>query len=332
MSRDCRDELISRIRMRIGNMMEAKSAAAAVEAVIRELANYEITERETAIVKYDDTNERILKRYCACLRIDGKSEGTIYQYRRTCRKLAEQIPKTFTEMGVYDIRYFLAMMKETGIKNSTLETARANLSAFFQWLTMEDLIRKNPCMNIKPIKCADEIRKPFTDTEIDALRSACRTKKERAILETLLASGIRVAELRDLNLRDIEFDRKIVHVLHGKGDKERTTYLTGIAVKHLQEYLRERKTLAEPVFLNRTGERITVGGVRFILNRIAERAGVDDVHPHRFRRTFASGLASRGMDVQDIQKLLGHSNINTTMVYVHTDQTAVAMSYQKYAI
>lgn len=332
MAKDCREELIGRIKARIGNVLDPKQAAATIEAIVTELANYEITERETAIVKYDDTNERILKRYCACLRIDGKSEGTIYQYRRTCRKLAEQIPKTFTEMGVYDIRYFLARMKETGIKNSTLETARANLSAFFQWLTMEDLIRKNPCMNIKPIKCADEIRKPFTDTEIDALRSACRTKKERAIVETLLASGIRVAELRDLNLRDVEFDRKIVHVLHGKGDKERTTYLTGIAVKHLQEYLRDRKTLAEPVFINRNGERITVGGIRFILKKIAKRAGVDDVHPHRFRRTFASGLASRGMDVQEIQKLLGHSNINTTMVYVHTDQTAVAMSYQKYAI
>lgn len=332
MTKDHREEFIGRIKTRLGFAMEPEQAAAAVEAVIQELANYEITERETALVQYDDTNARILKRYCACLRIDGKSEGTIYQYRRTCIKLAEEIPKTYTEMGVYDVRYFLARMKETGIKNSTLETARANLSAFFQWLTLEDLIPKNPCMNIKPIKCTDEIRKPFTDTEIDAIRSACRTKKERAIVETLLASGIRVAELRDLNLRDVEFDRKIVHVLHGKGDKERTTYLTGIAVKHLQEYLRDRKTLAEPVFINRNGERITVGGIRFILKKIAKRAGVDDVHPHRFRRTFASGLASRGMDVQDIQKLLGHSNINTTMVYVHTDQTAVAMSYQKYAI
>ena len=332
MTKDHREEFIGRIKTRLGYTMEPEQAAAAVEAVIQELANYEITERETALVQYDDTNARILKRYCACLRIDGKSEGTIYQYRRTCVKLAEEIPKTYTEMGVYDVRYFLARMKETGIKNSTLETARANLSAFFQWLTLEDLIPKNPCMNIKPIKCTDEIRKPFTDTEIDAIRSACRTKKERAIVETLLASGIRVAELRDLNLRDVEFDRKIVHVLHGKGDKERTTYLTGIAVKHLQEYLRDRKTLAEPVFINRNGERITVGGIRFILKKIAKRAGVDDVHPHRFRRTFASGLASRGMDVQDIQKLLGHSNINTTMVYVHTDQTAVAMSYQKYAI
>lgn len=332
MTKDHREEFIGRIKTRLGFKMDPEQAAAAVEAVIQELANYEITERETALVQYDDTNARILKRYCACLRIDGKSEGTIYQYRRTCVKLAEEIPKTYTEMGVYDVRYFLARMKETGIKNSTLETARANLSAFFQWLTMEDLIPKNPCMTIKPIKCTDEIRKPFTDTEIDAIRSACRTKKERAIVETLLASGIRVAELRDLNLRDVEFDRKIVHVLHGKGDKERTTYLTGIAVKHLQEYLRDRKTLAEPVFINRNGERITVGGIRFILKKIAKRAGVDDVHPHRFRRTFASGLASRGMDVQDIQKLLGHSNINTTMVYVHTDQTAVAMSYQKYAI
>ena len=332
MAKDCREELIGRVKARIGNVLDPKQAAAVIEVLVAELADYEVTVRETALAVYDDANDRILKRYCACLRIDGKSEGTIYQYRRTCRKLAETIPKQYSEMGVYDIRYFLAKQKENGVSNSTLETTRANLSAFFQWMTQEEIALKNPCMNIKPIKCTKEIRKPFSDVEIDALRGACRNKKERAIVEVLLASGLRVAELCALDLKDVEMERKIVHVLHGKGDKERTAYLTGIAVKHLQAYLLDRKTLSAPVFTNRLGERITDEGIRFILHSIGKRAGVDDVHPHRFRRTFATGLAARGMDVQNVQKLLGHSNINTTMVYVHTDDSAVAMSYSKYAV
>lgn len=332
MSKDCREELISRIRTNIGNTLNPEAAAAAIEAVIREMADYEIMERETALAIWDDENARILKRYSACLKLDGKSEKTIYQYMRSCQRLAEELGKPYTEMGAYDIRYFLAIQKERGVSNRTAENMRANLSAFFQWMTCEEIIPKNPCMKIKPIKCTEEIRLPFSDTEIDALRGACRNKKDRAIIEVLLATGLRVSELCDLNLCDLEFDRKIVHVMHGKGDKERITYMTGVSAKHLQEYLRERKVLSAPVFLNRSGERITPGGIRLILKEIAKRAKVDDVHPHRFRRTFASGLAARGMDVQDVRKLLGHSNINTTMTYVHTDETAVAMSYQKYAI
>lgn len=332
MSKDCREELISRIRTKIGNTLDPEAAAAAIEAVIRELADYEIMERETALAIWDDENARILKRYSACLKLDGKSEKTIYQYMRSCQRLAEELGKPYTEMGAYDIRYFLAIQKERGVSNRTAENMRANLSAFFQWMTCEEIIPKNPCMKIKPIKCTEEIRLPFSDTEIDALRGACRNKKDRAIIEVLLATGLRVSELCDLNLCDLEFDRKIVYVMHGKGDKERITYMTGVSAKHLQEYLRERKVLSAPVFLNRSGERITPGGIRLILKEIAKRAKVDDVHPHRFRRTFASGLAARGMDVQDVRKLLGHSNINTTMTYVHTDETAVAMSYQKYAI
>lgn len=332
MSKDCREEFVSRIKTKIGNALDPEAAAAAIEAVIRELADYEIMERETALAIWDDANARILKRYSACLKLDGKSEKTIYQYMRSCKRLAETIGKPYTEMGAYDIRYFLAIQKERGVSNRSVENMRTNLSAFFQWMTCEEIIPKNPCMKIKPIKCADEIRMPFADTEIDALRGVCRNKKDRAIVEVLLATGLRVSELCDLNLCDIEFDRKIVHVLHGKGDKERTTYLTGVSMKHLQAYLAERRSLTPAVFLNRTGERITPSGIRVILKEIGKRANVDDVHPHRFRRTFASGLAARGMDVQNVRKLLGHSDINTTMTYVHTDEAAVAMSYQKYAI
>ena len=329
---DNREILIQRLRARLGTILEPSIANAILHEITKELTDFEISERCTDLVVPDGMNEKILKRYCACLRLDGKSEQTIYQYHRSCIRLAECIQKPFTEMGVYDIRYFLAMEKERGISNSTLENTRANLSAFFQWLTIEDVIQKNPCLNIKPIKCHEEERKPFSDIEIDAIRGACKNIRERVLVEILLASGIRVSEFIALDLTDINTETGSVHVRHGKGDKERTTYLTPVAIRYYKQYLSERREINAAAFTNRYGERMTAGGVRSVLKSIGARAKVDDVHPHRFRRTFASGLAARGMDIQEVRKLLGHTNINTTMVYVHTDDSAVQMSYRKYAV
>lgn len=329
---DNRENLIRRLRGRIGSVLDPDVANAILNIIVKELADFEVTERCTDLVIPDGTNEKILKRYCACLNLDGKSKGTIYQYNRCITKLIQLIPKPVTDMGVYDIRYFLAMEKERGVSGRSLENNRACLSAFFQWMTNEDMIRKNPCMNIKPIKYTDECRLPFSDTEMDALRGACRTKKERAILEMLASTGLRVSELKDLDVTDIDLNTNTVKVRHGKGDKERITYMTDVAMKHYKEYLYDRKAMHTSAFVNRCGERLTANGIRLILNKIGERAGVDNVHPHRFRRTFATGLASRGMDVQEVGKLLGHANINTTMVYVHTNDASVKMSYSKYAV
>ena len=329
---DNRENLIRRLRGKIGSVLDPDVANAILNIIIKELADYEVTERCTDLIVPDGANEKILKRYCACLRLDGKSEGTVYQYNRTLVRLSQQIPKPFTEMGVYDLRYFLAMEKERGLSGRTLETTRANLSAFFQWMTNEDMISKNPCHNINKIKYTDECRLPYSDTEMDSLRGACRTKKERAIIEMLSSTGLRVSELKDLDVTDIDLHTNTVKVRHGKGDKERITYMTDVAMKHYKEYLYDRKGMHPAAFVNRCGERLTSNGIRLILKNIGNRAGVENVHPHRFRRTFATGLASRGMDVQEVGKLLGHANINTTMVYVHTDDSAVKMSYCKYAV
>lgn len=329
---DNRELFIQRIRTRLGIVLSPETANLVIGEITKELHDFEISERVTALTVPENPNEKILKRYVACLRIDGKSEGTIYQYARSCRKLSQCIGKPFTEMGVYDIRYFLAMEKERNVSNRSLENTRANLSAFFQWMALEDVIQKNPCLNIKPIKFTDEIRQPFSDTEIDSLRGACKSKKERAIIEVLLSTGLRVSELVSLDIGDIDLERLSCHVRHGKGDKERKTYMTTVAAKHLRSYLSERKEIHPAVFLNRFGDRIAVDGIQHILRTIGQRASVRDVHPHRFRRTFATGLAKRGMDVQEIQRLLGHTNINTTMIYVTTDESSVQMSYRKYAV
>ena len=330
MSKDYRMSFVKEVEQLLVRQYDPEEVALISNAVIKALEPYEITERCTDLVVQDDINEKLIRKYKACLLIDGRSEGTIGQYARTAQKLSDTIRKPFTEMGTYDIRFFLALEMERGVSNSTLETTRANLSAFFQWLTVEEIIPKNPIASIKPIKFPDEIREAFSDVELDALRGACRTTKERALIEMLVSTGVRVSELTSMEVRDINLETLAVHVIHGKGSKERMTYTTPVSAKHMINYLKSRKEDGPMLFYNKNHDPIAPNGIRFILNELAKRAGVSDVHPHRFRRTFATNLAKRGMDIQEIQRLLGHSNINTTMIYVRTDDTKVQASYRRY--
>ena len=294
------------------------------------LSNYEITDRCTDLIPVDDENQKIIKQYLACLAIEGKSEKTIQQYGRALQRISETICKSFTEYGVYDIRYYLACEKQRGISNATLENTRSYISAFFRWLSREGIVERNIMESVAVIKVPKEVREPFSDIEIDMLRGACKNLKERALVETLLATGVRVDELSNMNIDDIDFSTMTVHVLHGKGAKERITYINNICRKHLMAYLESRKDNCLPLFVNYRKDRLNNGGIRNILNTIGTRAGVENVHPHRVRRTFATGLAARGMDIQEIQKLLGHSNVNTTMKYIKINDDQVQASYKRY--
>ena len=301
------------------------------QAITKILANYEVTEKSTQLTLRDDKNERLLKRYAACLMVDGKSEKTIAIYIRQLQRFSDSIGKPFDEISTYEIRYYLASLKDTGVSFRTLENYRSYISAFFQWLTREDFIIKNPCDKIAPIKYTIEVRHPFTDTEIDSLRSSCITERNRALVELLLSSGLRVTELISLNIDDIDFNRLSVHVRSGKGQKERITYMTDVCAMHLKKYLFTRTDQKPALFLSATKKnRITSGGVRNVLKTIGANAKVTDVHPHRFRRTFATNLAKRGMNVQTIAKLMGHSDIQTTMVYVSLDESKIISEYKQH--
>ena len=301
------------------------------EALTKALAEYEVTEKSTALVIRDDRNDRLLKRYAACLHVDGKSKKTIDMYIRRLRAFSDFIRIPFDEVGTYDIRFYLANIKDQGVSGRTLENYRSYISAFYQWMTREDFIAKNPCDKIPPIKYKDEEKRPFSDPEIDAIRGACLDERQRAMVEILVSSGIRVEELTNLNIDDVDLARLSVHVKEGKGSKERVTYMTEVCALHLKKYLFTRMDDRPALFVSLTKkERITPGGVRNILKEIAKRAAVENVHPHRFRRTFATNLARRGMDIQTIAKLMGHSSIQTTMVYVSMDETRVREEFKKY--
>ena len=330
MSTDYRLSFVQDVETALAGMFAPAQISVIANTVIKAMDAYEITKRCTDLVPLDDTNEKLIKRYRACLMVDGKSEKTIYQYTRTIRKLSECIQKPFPEMGAYDVRFYLAMEQERGVSARTRENTRANLSAFFQWMTDDDIIQKNPIAKLKTIKCPEEVKLPFSEVEIDALRAACRNLKDRAIVEMLLSTGVRVSELASMEVQDVSMTDLSVHVVHGKGSKERMTYTTAVSAKHLMEYLQNRRETGTNLFYNKDHKPLAPGGIRHILNQIAKRAGVENVHPHRFRRTFATGLAKRGMEVQEIQKLLGHSDINTTMQYICVDDTRVRASYHRF--
>lgn len=326
---DYRAALLSSIEESLSTMLDNDTLTRVSNKITCVLSDYEVTKRCTDLVVYEDLNERLIKRYCACLLVDGKSKGTIAGYARQIRKFADFTGTKLTDVGIYDIRYYLACEKERGISDRYAETIRSYISAFYQWLTNEDIITKNPCSNVKPIKYADKRKIPLSSVELDEIRQACMDSKERALIEFLVTSGVRVDELVNLEIADVNLQDMSVHVRHGKGNKERVVYINDIARSHLQKYLMTRSDPFTALFISRTGNSYTTNAIRTLVKKIGKRAGVSNVHPHRFRRTLATNLALRGMSVQDIQRILGHANIATTMEYICIDDTKVRASYQQ---
>lgn len=294
------------------------------------IKDYEIGDKCYAMIPYADENIQILDRYRACMLVEGKAASTIEQYLYRLHHMYSTCKIDLKKMGPYDIRFYLAICKNNGCSNRTLESIRAYISAFYKWMTYEGMIEKNPCITIKPIKYTDEIREGFSDLEVEKLRASCRNTKERAIVEMLLSTGVRISELEQMNRQDLDFTSNAVHVKHGKGDKERITYMSPVAAYYLLQYLSSRDDTQEAVFLSNTKTRMSSGGCRFLLHVLGERAKVTNVHPHRFRRTFATNLNNKGMAIQHIQHLLGHTKLDTTMIYVKVDDRAVKAEYIKY--
>ena len=324
-----RNTLLHDIEIALSTVIDLDILQDAVDKIAEVVQSYEVQERCTSIVPVDDKNENILKKYAACLYVDGRSTKTIGQYIYRLKDFYNKLRINLDEVGVYDIRMYLAILKQRGNSNSTIEGVRQYLSAFYKWMHLEGLVQKNPCDLLKPIKFHIEKEDPFSDLEIEKLRNSCKNTKERALFEFLLSTGVRVSELCDMNKNDVDFQDKIIRVLHGKGDKERITYISDVALYYLRQYFDERNDKNTALFITKTG-RIHPGGVRFILHEIESRSDVCNVHPHRFRHTFASVLNNNGMPIQHIQQLLGHTKLDTTMIYVTVDKNQVEHEYHKY--
>lgn len=324
-----KERLIREFQAKIANKLPAEDVMVATGALISLLREYDVTEHTEALAVVDEYNIKLIKMYTACLTVGGKSDKTVEGYGRELMKFDEFLEgKKFCDVSAIDVRMYLGMKKVDGVSNRTLENVRAYLAAFFQWMCGEEIISKNPMLNVKPVKCEDVDRLPFSEAEIIRLRNACGTAMEKAMVETLLSTGVRVSELCALNVSDINLNNNTVRIINGKGGKNRTTFISESAARCLKEYLAERGDIAGELFRGQRG-RFTASGVRKILYKIGEIANVEDVHPHRFRRTFATKLATGDAPLQSVATLMGHASLDTTMLYVTMDEAKMHSEYNK---
>lgn len=330
---DLREQIIQKIMQALDGRTDAGTADIVQDILIIELNNYEIQERCTDVALADDSADRMLKKFLATKRIEGIAESTLLRYAEENKKLIRFLGKPLYEVSTYDIRFYLSYRRENSGKklgNRTLDGMRRCYSSFFSWLSAEGLIGRNPCAAIKQIKYRKEVKKPYSAAEMEKLRRACANKRDLALLDFLYCTGCRVSEVARLNIDDIDFENMECTVL-GKGNKERTVYLSEVAAMNLGEYLASREDGNEALFTGKGTERLGKNGIEALLKRLGKKAGVINVHPHRYRRTLATNLLDRGMNIQDVAVILGHADLKTTQVYCYISQKNVKNAYSKYA-
>lgn len=315
----------------LGKSMSKELVSVVDMALTALFQKYDVSEACTDLAVCDDSNERIINTYIALMRLEGRSEKTLKQYYDALTKLLDEIPKSIKDIRTNDIRYHLAHYQTTHkVSNATVNNKRKFLSAFFVWATREEIVDKNPMLKINSIKEKYVTKKPFSDIELAKIRDALEDNREKALVEFLLSTGCRVSEVAGLKVGNIDF-RTGECVVLGKGNKERTVYLNNKSMYYLERYLGGLVDAERPLFMNARGRGMTKQNIEELMRIIGKRAGVSKVHPHRFRRTMATNAMKRGMPVQYIQVILGHSKLDTTMIYCIYDKEVVKAEYLKVA-
>lgn len=328
MSTASKQALLRDFEVSIGSIVTADTQNAIMRILSEQLSMYNIEQIENVIT--DGESGELLQTFLATKRIEGCSDKTIERYRYIIQRTFNAVNTPIRKISVFHLRKYLADEKARGISDRTLDGIRQILSSYFGWLQKEGLIDKNPTVNLGAIKGIKKVRKPLSSSEIESLKEACDNDRDKAIIATLLSTGCRISEICALNRDSIDFASMEILVL-GKGNKERMVYLDDVAVMLLKRYLNARTDNHKALFVGKGSERLKPGGIRRMLNKVAKRAGVDNVHPHRFRRTLATNLIHHGMPIQEVARILGHDKLDTTLKYTFLDNTDVKHSYRKYA-
>ncbi len=277
-------------------------------------------------------NKEYLDMFVAAKRIEGCSERTIEYYRSTIQNMLLDIKTPVRQITTEDLREYLTQYQ---VKNNcgrvTIDNIRRNLSSFFSWLEDEDHILKSPIRRIHKVRTGTRVKETFSDENIEVMRDNCKNIRDLAIIDLLYSAGIRVGELVNLNKADINFEEREC-VVYGKGNKERRVYFDARAKIHLQEYLKSRTDRNEALFvtLDKPSERLKISGVEIRLRNLGRRLNIEKVHPHKFRRSMATKAIDKGMPIEQVQRLLGHQQIDTTMHYAMVNQSNVKNSHRKF--
>jgi integrase/recombinase XerD len=287
---------------------------------------------ENKLEKSEISSEDFLKMFLEAKRIEGCSDRTIKYYKATLDHFINAVDKSVRKITTEEIREYLASyQKRKDCTNVTVDNVRRNISSFFSWLEEEDYILKSPMKRIHKIKTKTIVKNVISDEGIEKLRDNCKDIRDLAIIDLLYSTGIRVGELVNLNVDDIDLEGREC-IVYGKGDKERRVYFDAKAKVHLKDYIDSRGDNNKALFvtLDSPHERLKISGVEIRLRQLGKQLNLDRVHPHKFRRTMATRAIDKGMPIEQVQKILGHSQIDTTMQYAMVNQTNVKTSHQKY--
>ena len=297
---------------------------------------YVVSAAETAIAVIGrEEMVNLVKTYLVVRRMEGLRDSTLESYLTHLRNFTNAMRKPISQLTANDIRMYLFYYQQRNdITNRSLEAVRGCLSTFFAWAANEKYIEQNPMISVKPIKYQKKPREALTQIDLEYIRRACSTKRETAIIEMLYSTGCRVSELAGVKLTDVDWSAHSVSLL-GKGNKTRTSYINAKAEVAIKEYLKDRRYQSDYLFCNdRLGTPMKKDNIERIVRNIAGKSGIQGKHisPHVLRHTTATQAMRSGMPVQDIQQLLGHANISTTMIYASTSAEAVAAGHKKFVV
>jgi site-specific recombinase XerD len=279
-----------------------------------------------------DDSFDLLNHFIATKRLEGRSEKTLKYYSTTVEKVLNVIDKNVKAITTDDLRSYLSdYQSRPTVSKQSVDNVRRNLSSFFTWLEDENYILKSPVRRIRKIKTSTPVKETYSDDEMERLRDSCKNVRDLAMIEILASTGMRVGELVLLNIEDIDFNERECIVL-GKGDKERIVYFDARTKLHLLEYLKSRNDNSTAVFVGQRSphNRLGIGGVELIVRKLGRSIGIKKCHPHKFRRTMATLAIDKGMPIEQVQKLLGHEKIDTTLHYAMVKQSNVKNAHRKY--
>ena len=298
----------------------------------RELATVEIGGYPVGLTETENDNSRLVELFLAAKRVEGCSEKSLKYYHSTIATMLETVKQRVQEIETDTLREYLTNYQKANQSSKvTIDNIRRILSSFFSWLEDEDYILKSPVRRIHKVKSASTVKETYTDEALEQMRDNCDNLRDLALIDMLASTGMRVGELVLLNREDINFSEREC-VVFGKGDKERIVYFDARTKIHLQNYLDNRSDSNNALFvtLRTPHKRISIGGIEVRLRELGMRLGIPKVHPHKFRRTLATMAIDKGMPVEQLQRLLGHQRIDTTMQYAMVKQQNVKLAHRKY--
>lgn len=278
------------------------------------------------------SNDKLISMFCISKRVEGCSDKTIHYYKTSITNVLKTIGKSYNQIDTNDIRTFLNNYQlNNSITMVTVDNVRRILSSFFNWLEEEEIITKSPLKRIHKIKTSKKVKETYSDENLEKIRENCLTIRDKAIIDLLCSTGMRVGELVRLNINDIDFVNRECIVL-GKGNKQRLVYFDARTKLHLEDYINRRddKNPALFVTLLKPHRRLKISGVEIRLRQLGRRIGISRVHPHKFRRTLATMAIDKGMPIEQVQHMLGHNSIDTTLEYAMINQNNVKISHHKF--